>query len=125
MKKLFITGIIWEIVRFTTLYLTTITKINGDLILFFTSQQLIIFYIYFFLLRDTNKYSQYLKILTAGKFLSCFAGILYLMKLLFQNNFTGAEILYPTNIVFIDSIFFAVLLIATIKYFNAASITEE
>jgi len=125
MKKLFITGIIWEIVRFTTLYLTTITKINGDLILFFTSQQLIIFYIYFFLLRNTEKYSQYLKILTAGKFLSCFTGIIYLTKLLFSSRFFSTEILYPANIVFIDSIFFTVLLITTIKYFNAASITEE
>jgi hypothetical protein len=125
MKKLFIIGIIWEIVRFTTLYLTTITKINGDLILFFTSQQLIIFYIYFFLLRDTEKYSQYLKILTAGKFLSCFAGLLYIFKLLLPTSFSVSEVLYPANIVFIDSIFFTVLLIATIKYFKAESITEE
>ena len=124
MKKLFIIGIIWEIVRFTTLYLTAASKISGDLILFITSQQLIIFYIYFFIILDTEKYCQYLKILTAGKFLSFFTGILYLVKMLFIPTFSAADILYPANIVIIDGVFFAVLLAVTVKYFKKAS-TEE
>ena len=125
MKKLYLIGIIWEIVRFTTLYLTSASKISGDLILFFTSQQLILFYIYFFLILDTEKYRQYLKILTAAKFLSLFTGTLYLVKLLFRPGFSPADILYPANIVFIDGILFIVLIYALSKYFKKKPETEE
>ena len=125
MKKLFITGIIWEIVRFTTLFLTTASKINGDLILFFTSQQFILFYIYYFLILDTEKYCQYLKILTAAKFLSLFTGILYIVKLFIKSTFSAADILYPANIVFIDGLFFIVLIYIVIRYFKKVQESEE
>ena len=125
MKKLFITGIIWEIVRFTTLYLTASAKISGDLILFFTSQQLVLFYIYFFLILDTEKYCQYMKILTAGKFLSFFTGILYIVKLFFKTSFSVSDILYPANVVFIDGIFFIIFIYVVIKYFKKGQKTEE
>ncbi len=125
MKKLFITGIIWEIVRFTTLFLTTASKINGDLILFFTSQQFILFYIYYFLIHDTEKYCQYMKILAAAKFLSLFTGILYIVKLFIKSTFSVADILYPANIVFIDGLFFIVLIYVVIRYFKKVQESEE
>ena len=125
MKKLFITGIIWETVRFTTLYLTATLKISGDLMLFFTSQQLVLFYIYFFLILDTEKYCQYMKILAAGKFLSIFTGILYTVKLLLNSGFSFSDILYPANIVFIDGIFFIVIIYVLIRYFKKEQDTEE
>ncbi len=125
MKKLFITGIIWEIVRFTTLYLTTASKISGDLVLFYASQQLVLFYIYYFLYLDTEKYCQYLKILAAAKFLSFFTGVLYILKLLIKTSFSAAEILYPANIVFIDGILFIIIIYTVIRYFRKEQESEE
>ncbi len=125
MKKIFITGIIWEIVRFTSLFLTTITKISPDLLLFFSAQQLVIFYIYFFIILDTEKYCQYLKILTAGKFIALFSGVLYLIKLFIKNTEGLAGFIFPVNLVLIDTLFFIILLHITAKHFKNYPVSEE
>ncbi len=125
MKKIFIAGIIWEIVRFTILYLTAALKINSDLMLFLISQQFVLLYIYFFLILDTEKYCQYIKILAAGKFLSLFTGILFLVKTLFKEDFTVVDILYPANMVFVDGIFFIVFVYILTKSSKELGEAEE
>ena len=66
-----------------------------------------------------------MKILTAGKFLSFFTGIIYIVKLFFKPSFSVSDILYPANIVFIDGIFFIVFIYVVIKYFKKVQKTEE
>ena len=117
MKKIFITGIIWELLRFTFLAVSSRNITDSSFILWFTSQQLVMFYLYFFLCYNTEKYCQYLKALAAGKFLGVASGIVYAAELYFSKKAILTGFLFTVNVIVIDAVIFIVLLFAARHYF--------
>lgn len=123
MKIYFIMGLIWEFLRFCVLFFIFGRTVENSAVLWFASQQLVLFYFYIFLCYNRDKYCQYLKAVVAGKVIGIAAGSFYLTKTIIKNLFT-TTVFFTLNILFIDIIITVLMFFLTKKYF-ANSLREE
>ncbi|MDX9800132.1 MAG: hypothetical protein RBT69_02205 [Spirochaetia bacterium] len=125
MKKFFIAGLIWELLRFIFLLFLTQKRAGNDLFLWISSQQLVLFYLYFFLWYNIKKYSQYMKAAAAGKFIGIASGVVYLAQVFIKGKIFTAGIIFTFNIILIDTIFMALMIFMIKKYFSRDTREED
>lgn len=116
MKKFFLSALIWEFIRFFFLSPIAVGKIDG-IMLWVASSHFIIFYLYFFLWYNTEKYCQFIKPAVAGKFLAIITGFFYLIEII-NNKSTVLNITLVMNIMLIDGFFLFLTVFFLKQYFN-------
>jgi len=124
MKKYFLAGLLWELLRFFLVFFSVQKQTENSFILWIFSQQLVMFYLYLFLCYDTNKYCQYMKVVIAGKALGIFTGIIYLTEMLKPAFFTQDpffKVIFTANILLVDAIIMLYMIFLTKKYFSNLS----
>jgi len=121
MRKYFLAGFIWELLRFSLLFFSAQKQAENSFILWILSQQLVLFYIYLFLCYNPNKYCHYMKIVIAGKALGIFTGIIYLIKMVFITQHLFFEVIFTANILLVDTIIMLFMIYLTKKYFTNLS----
>jgi len=123
MKKFFIAGFLWEMLRFFLLVFSAQKKTGSEMILWLASQQLVLFYLYFFLWYNIDRYCHYMKAAAAGKFLGIAAGALYLAGL-FIRKAPAAGIFFTLNIILVDTVIMVSLLFLMKKYACSSLLRE-
>ena len=123
MRKYFLTGFFWELIRFSLVFFSAQKQAESAFILWIVSQQLVLFYIYLFLCYNAEKYCHYMKIIIAGKALGIFTGIIYLIKMVFITQHLFFEVIFTANILLVDTIIMLFMIYLTKKYF--ANLSRE
>ena len=121
MRKYFLAGFLWELLRFALLFFSAQKQAESSFILWILSQQLIMFYLYLFLCYNTDKYCQFMKIVIAGKALGIFTGMIYLIKMVFVTQCLFFEVIFTANILLADTIIMLFMIFLTKKYFRNLS----
>jgi hypothetical protein len=121
MRKYFLVGFFWELLRFSLLFFSAQKQAESSFILWILSQQLVIFYLYLFLCYNTNKYCHYMKVIIAGKALGIFTGIIYLIKMILITQDLFFKVIFTANILLVDTIIMLFMIYLTKKYFNNLS----
>ncbi len=103
--------------RFSFLVFSAQKKTGSEMILWLASQQLVLFYLYFFLWYNTARYCHYMKAAAAGKFLGISAGVFYLAGL-FIRKAHAASIVFTVNIILVDAVVLFFLLFLIKRYFD-------
>lgn len=116
MKIFFLSALIWEFIRFFILAPIAVGKIDG-MVLWVASSHCIIFYLYFFLWYNTDKYCQFMKPAVAGKFLAIVTGLFFLAEII-NNKSTVLNITLVINIILIDGLFLFLTFFFLKQYFN-------
>ncbi|MCL2294553.1 MAG: hypothetical protein FWC36_06790 [Spirochaetes bacterium] len=124
MRKYFILGLLWELLRFSILFFSMQRQAESSFILWIFSQQLIIFYLYLFLWYNTDKYCHYLKIVIAAKALGIFTGIAYLIKMVYFTQDLFFQAVFTANILLMDTIIMIFMIYLAKKYFTNFSREE-
>lgn len=122
MKKYFLALLFWEIFRFILLVSAARERTGSDIIIWLSAQQTVMFYLFFFLWYNTEKYSQYMKAAAAGKFTGLAAGAAYLAKKIIGTS-PVAGVLFVSNLLLVDLLVLISLLFLANKYFK--EITRE
>ncbi|MCP5515485.1 MAG: hypothetical protein H7A26_08475 [Spirochaetales bacterium] len=125
MKKFFLAGLIWELLRFIFLVFLTQKKAGIDTFLWIASQQLVLFYLYFFLWYNKDRYCQYMKAAAAGKFIGVASGAVYIAQFFIKGKMLTAGIVFTFNIILIDAVFMIILIFIIKKYFEEQLRVED
>ena len=118
MRKYFLAGFLWELLRFLLLFFLAQRQAESSFILWILSQQLVIFYLFLFLCYDSNKYCHYMKAVIAAKALGIFTGVIYLVKMVFIAQNLFFRVIFSANILLADTIIMLFMIFLTKKYFS-------